>query len=426
MKRSFRTDNAPLLKDYLLDDLNCSSSSFKSFPRTHCCTTIRFLVHEDLKSRRATVKFTNNVHKSRPRTTVASTAISALQKASEAVLNAVKLLSVPKRSSVKSGIGFLSRNLSRKVFWKKNVDEIHRWKTFHNLVSDFPETPSHCIPTPTTATTAVTVTTSFTQSTTIDDEDSKSSCCSDSEMSSEYVQSSRREEVSVKESRDRSGDEPGKDSNEPVEKKDWMATNEKEQFSPVSILESPFEAEDRDDNVSSPDLDSKLVGIEGTRKRLMETLSRFEALVEMEPIDLDERLAALSGSEGSKNNDITNLDSEKAQNMLELVKSRIMPAQFETRSVFFADSLLLDFFMESLQNVTDHELIEAAEGYLTGQRRKMVSDWRVDESRKWYLKEMEMGGNWKDFEQQRVELVMEIEGSIWSSLVNDLMNELNY
>ncbi|KAL9678148.1 hypothetical protein QQ045_015987 [Rhodiola kirilowii] len=422
--RSFGMDNRMLLlKDYLLDDLNsCSANGFKSFPRRHCCTTVRFLVDKDLKTRpAATPSKRGSVHK-----TAASSAITAFQKASEAVLNAVKLLSVHNRgSSVKSG--FLARSLSRKVFkrsfWKKSVDgrkikdsEIHRWKTFHNLISEFSEKP---VPTPTAITT--------TNST---DENSKSSSWtwSDNEFNS---QSSIHDEDSdsVKKLGDRSGEEAGADGAAstsfaaPVDKpKDWMAKDDqKEQFSPVSVLESPFHCEEGD-SISSPDF----VRVKGTMKKVIQRLGRFETLAKMEPVDLDKMLAvALSDIEDKDSNDtIIDIKAEVAQNMLDLVKLRIH-APSETNPTFCVDNLLLDFFMDSFQEQSaDHQLTEAAESYLTGKVKKMVFDWKVEKARNIYIQDMERGRTWKHVDDQRVELGMEIEEGIWNSLVNDLVREL--
>ena len=105
-----------LLKDYLRDDLSsCSSSSFKSFPRRQCCTTVPFLLDKDLQARGSTKKR-------------ASPKLSALQKA---VKNVVKLLPFHSASSSpslsrknKSSKSLLRRSLSRKQlskrFWRKS------------------------------------------------------------------------------------------------------------------------------------------------------------------------------------------------------------------------------------------------------------------------------------------------------------------
>ena len=138
-----------MLKDFLLDDMSsCSSNGFKSFPRRHCCSTVRYLVEKDLKAKDAT-KAKRLLRRNRSKA-AASNTISALQRASEAVINAVKLLpfSTVKApsSSVKnrSRKGILARSFSRKLlkrtFWKrtavKEEIEIERWKSFRDFLEE--------------------------------------------------------------------------------------------------------------------------------------------------------------------------------------------------------------------------------------------------------------------------------------------------
>jgi len=101
-----------LLKDYLRDDLSsCSSSGFKSFPRRQCCTTVGFQ------------------HKKSNRTSLPRRHVTALQKASEAVITAIKSLSSSQKNvkTKKASTSVLSRSFSRKLlsqrFWRKAVKE---------------------------------------------------------------------------------------------------------------------------------------------------------------------------------------------------------------------------------------------------------------------------------------------------------------
>ncbi|CAI9784525.1 unnamed protein product [Fraxinus pennsylvanica] len=59
-------------------------------------------------------------------------------------------------------------------------------------------------------------------------------------------------------------------------------------FSPVSVLDCPFED---DDEVSSP-FQQRLALMEGTKKKLMKKLKRFECLVQLEPVNLANRFAS--------------------------------------------------------------------------------------------------------------------------------------
>ncbi|KAA8515993.1 hypothetical protein F0562_019172 [Nyssa sinensis] len=139
-QRSFPMERQPrMLKDFLSsDELNsCSSNGFKSSPRQ---STVRNLLEFDLEAK-------NNVAESkllRSRSRAASTTISAVHKASEIVINAVKSSSVLPRS--------ISWRLLRREFWNnkcKNDDlgvisatvkvkDILRWRSFRDLIEEKP------------------------------------------------------------------------------------------------------------------------------------------------------------------------------------------------------------------------------------------------------------------------------------------------
>ncbi|GAU47004.1 hypothetical protein TSUD_186460 [Trifolium subterraneum] len=106
-----------MLKDYLRDDLSsCSSSGFKSFPRRQCCTTVGFLLEKDHQLKHKKRKTNTTLPRRRP-------TVTALQRASEAVITAIKSLSSQKKAST----GVLSRSFSRKLlsrrFWRKAAKE---------------------------------------------------------------------------------------------------------------------------------------------------------------------------------------------------------------------------------------------------------------------------------------------------------------
>ncbi|KAJ6415259.1 hypothetical protein OIU84_004115 [Salix udensis] len=152
----FLIERKPLmLKDYLLDDLSsCSSNGFKSFPRIHRCTTVRFLLEIDLKTKQQ--RHQKQLYKRSKSSKAASTTISALQKASAAVIKAVKLLPFPSAPTVKSPSpsrtrkGLVPRSLSRKLFtksfWRKTPDHsgqyckenngIRGWRLFHEFLEE--------------------------------------------------------------------------------------------------------------------------------------------------------------------------------------------------------------------------------------------------------------------------------------------------
>lgn len=149
---SIKESNPLMLRDYLRDDLSsCSSNGFKSFPRRECCATVRLLLEINLKAKGSN---SNSTRRLPPRSSskAASTTISALQRASEAVVNAVKRLQFssvksqslsaqPLRSAKK---GLLSRSFSRKLLkrslWRKADHKgdqvIKQWKSFREFLEE--------------------------------------------------------------------------------------------------------------------------------------------------------------------------------------------------------------------------------------------------------------------------------------------------
>lgn len=152
-----------MLKDYLLDDLSsCSSSGFRSYPRRQCCTTVRFLLEIDLKNKYQPAlpppPYKPNVKtivrpKLPPPSAAIAAKVSAFQKASVAVINAVKHLpfagarsstTSKKKNPVMRTI--FPRSLSRKLkrsFWKRgNHKEIYWWTTFNRLDKEELKSPA--------------------------------------------------------------------------------------------------------------------------------------------------------------------------------------------------------------------------------------------------------------------------------------------
>ncbi|KAM1024819.1 hypothetical protein ACFX13_038749 [Malus domestica] len=73
---------------------------------------------------------------------------------------------------------------------------------------------------------------------------------------------------------------------------EWQNNKEeKEQFSPVSVLDCPFEDED-DDHTGSP-FSRSLACMECTQQKLAKNIRRFENPAQLEPVDLDQRINAM-------------------------------------------------------------------------------------------------------------------------------------
>ncbi|KAJ6943388.1 hypothetical protein NC652_008993 [Populus alba x Populus x berolinensis] len=457
----FLIERKPLmLKDYLLDDLSsCSSKGFKSFPRSHCCTTVRFLLEVDHKTKQH--RHQRQLNKRSKSSKAASTTISALQKASVAVINAVKLLPFPSSNSTVKSLspsrtrkGLLPRCLSRKLFkksfWRKTPEhngqykennEIRGWRLFHEFLEE-QDRPS------TTSRISTSSRTSSNSNSNVWTTESESTVVSGTSTTSESFISGANDAVCnnkdlIKEVSDRVGVSVGQDSI--TNREEWPNDTEKEQFSPVSILDCPFQ--DDEEEISSP-FHRSPIRMEGTKQKLMQKIRRFESLAQLDPVDLEKRIAmAELGDESlespvqhcsmsikSGNNDNFSEAKEEngtekhAQELLKHVKSTIASHSLSSK----LDSLLVDFFTEKivennasggvigLYKEFEHEL-GGAQGWINGQPTEMFLGWEVVESRHAYLEDMEKNGKWKNVDQEKEEFALELEVEVFNSLVDEAL-----
>ncbi|KAK8497236.1 hypothetical protein V6N12_001551 [Hibiscus sabdariffa] len=380
LRKTISFEKKPLmLKDYLLrDDLSsCSSNGFKSFPRQHCCTTtVRFLLEAELKKSKDNYSTTTKRLLKRRCKKPGATTISALQRASEAVLNAVKLLPFP---SIKSSSPSLKRNssrqahftrsFSRKLFkrslWRKadkedggggDGGEIRRCKLFREFLEEKNQ-PSNQN---SISTSNVNTTTDSSATTMIDrrvSSDTSSNSWAESAFTEDVLQSW-------------SGNSESSSGNDIVEAQTVSnvvgvtvadaedsinSTKEgKEQFSPVSVLDCPFHEEEEED--SSSHFEDGSSHVEGTKQKLMQKVPRFVNLAQLEPVDLEKRIA-----------------------MTEL------------------------------------------EDWGNGDCEDVFVGWEMQEGRKLYLKEMERNENWRNLNEEKQDVGSALELLVFSSLVDELL-----
>ncbi|KAG6384025.1 hypothetical protein SASPL_156177 [Salvia splendens] len=366
-RRLIKPIRAPLLlKDHLLDDMSsCSSNGFKSFPRRQCCTAVRLL--DATRSQKAFVK---------------PPALSALQ----SVIAAVKRL---------------TKSPEKKK--KAEPKEIQRWKSFDQLMKeDDIQPPSDRSTNDSSDFTAT--------------EGGNSS--SEVEVTLNLPPQHKNGVVVGAESTTCSGE--SSDTNSSTQsKKQWTSDQEKEQFSPVSVLDCPF---DEDDEVSSP-FQHRLALMEGTRKKLLKKIQRFECLAKLEPVNLTRRFASQTESDNESlssplPHSSTSSDEEgeeegieeedKAIEFLGQVKA-IMPSY---GLKIKADKLMLDFFREKLgcESLFNDALVEIARDWMNGHDPLgLFMEWEVEKNRQAYLENMENVGEWKRMDQENGQVVSELE-----------------
>ncbi|XP_057510971.1 uncharacterized protein LOC130793346 [Actinidia eriantha] len=451
-----------MLKDYLLDDLSsCSSNGFRLFPRRQCCTTVRFLLENDLRTR------DSNRRKRllRSKSTNTSSTKSAFQRASEAVINAVNLLpfaavrspNASKRSKNKSSM--LPRSLSRKIlqrsFWKRTDKEIERWTSFKYLLEKR-KNPSLSPPTFSPSAVTTTTTTDSNRST---NSKSESNSSSDGVFPSDYLLcSSSNSETSIEndvvEGEKRLPEEAvskrigvivGDDSIEATitnSKNKWPIEEDKEQFSPVSVLDVPFEEDE--DEVSWP-FTRRLSRMEGTKLKLMQKIRRLENLAQLQPVELENQfsLPEIFSDESPDTPSPSKLCSDPIQDnipsdgkekeidtkrtaldLLELIKATFPSGSFESKS----ENLLLDLFREKICEANDEsdydQLLSEAKDWVDGPAQDMFLGWEVERNRQAYIRDMEKGGMWSKVDEEREEVALEVEVEVFASLVDEVLVDL--
>ncbi|XVE73937.1 hypothetical protein DITRI_Ditri11bG0158800 [Diplodiscus trichospermus] len=446
-RKHFPLERRPrMLKDFLLDDSNsCSSNGFRSFPRKAGeDSKIRNLIQVDLNSGHAKPNDAQRLQRSRSK--AASTTISAFQ----AVINAVKNIHF---ASVKSPSILpisLSRKLSKRnshlnVENKENeikitvrVKDIIRWKSFRDLVeeksrpSDFASSPHHC----TTATTG--------SSCTPCSSSTGSSWC-DSDFTSEYLPSDEYGEYEVdmgKKFLPCVGKDPMETTTEVAANTDVgpkgrkNASEEKEQQSPLSVLDFEYEEDDGD---SFSSFDQSLAVMERKKQKLVEKIQRFESLAKLGPVNLEKWMSSEeTGEDGNEDDDVeeeeeeTNEVEEKAWQLLNLVKETSSLKSAYKKINVCTEKLLLDLFREEIEtkwNRTRNEELECdmvrlAKAWINGEQNE-TAKWGAGETREACVKHMDREGRWcSKFQEEQEELTMEVESCVVNILVDELLVDL--
>ncbi|PIA49667.1 hypothetical protein AQUCO_01300440v1 [Aquilegia coerulea] len=437
-----------MLKEFLKDDFSsCSSSGFRSFPRRSCYTSVRNLLELDLKardSRKPRKVFQKEVK------------ITAFQKATMAMINVVKHFQFSQKQSI------LPRSLSRRLkrsFTKKSdkeikreisvvvkVKDILRWKSFRDVAIEEKKKQLDYSASPMQTTITNTTTTTTTSSNSWSDSDFTSeylhswSCSSENSGENNEIEECKKylpEKNKISKTR----------CNEVVE--DSMEKShgeEKDQFSPVSVLDFPFE---EDDESLSSSFQSSLENMERTKHKLMQKIRRFESLAKIEPLDLEKRITSLEHDDSSEypsdsqSNSVSNdveVDQEEDEEYImaeqkarELLKLFNGPTSKECLNET-TNGPLLDFFREEVMERNHHskkspkgdeldqELLKVAKDWMNG--NIILLDWTVESSREVHVTEMERGGKWRDVEEEKKELAIEMEMGVLNILMDEMLCDL--
>ncbi|KAL3647218.1 hypothetical protein CASFOL_008186 [Castilleja foliolosa] len=430
-----RPKKALLLKDHLLDEMSsCSSNGFKSFPRkSPCCATVRFLHGVDRKHKQQQKKVLTFDK------TPSKSALSAFR----SVLAAVKSLPFGKPpEKIKPSCSSLGRRFSRKIleksgFLKKKKPEqkvIGNWKSFDQLMKE----ESELEPSARSDSSRDFESNSWSGSDFTVSEDCYSGkyCSSEVKLNSDdVVKDGVGENDAVSMDLTTSSADGSVANTNPT--KQCQSDEEKEQFSPVSVLDCPF---DDEDEVSSS-LQHRIDRMEGTKTKLMKKIERFECLAELEPVNLATQFALQSdnsdnestGSHYSYDQSISNIEEnedneneaeQKAFELLNQLKVNYLQSYPDLK--LNEDTLLQDFFNEKIVDKCENRekqrghvsyegLLEEAENWINMKRTR---EHHVVEA---YIEDMEKRGEWRILDQERKEVALELEDEVFDELMNEVL-----
>ncbi|KAL3326890.1 hypothetical protein AABB24_037544 [Solanum stoloniferum] len=184
---------------------------------------------------------------------------------------------------------------------------------------------------------------------------------------------------------------------------DQLEEEDKEQCSPVSVLDPPFEEEedghengDEDEDEDEDfDLDCNYALVQRAQQLLLSKLRRFEKLAELDPIELEKILL----EEEEDDDDDDRVEEEEYQ-----VSKLIFEEKFEVKSLNYGEAV---FGRECKKiDLSSQEL------------RSNTIDMMVKSNLK---NEFD---NWNEFQDQREETAIEFAFSIFGLLVEELGDEL--
>ncbi|KAF3321311.1 hypothetical protein FCM35_KLT14564 [Carex littledalei] len=366
-------DKPLMLKDYLALDTESSNVGFQCYPRmANTGPTVRHLLDVELGGSGTLVR-------SRSRNTL------------NKISSAIKFRFFQKQES------FLSRNLSRKLkgsFWRRRWQQEKEDMELERRSFDYPSP----------------VVSSFRSWLEMGN---ASDFVSGSGSGSESPLPSRKEIREDKKIEEKEYPNPN-----PMEQ---CLDVEKEQLSPVSVMDFPFdeeeeeEEEEEEDDVtvttsSSPPFHRSTANhIERTDLHIVQKSRRFDNIDEIKPVDLEEEFSAV---ESRCYSTLYNMDeTEIAWDLL-----------VQLGSVENFEKLLLDFFTEGLSsNVQQMKLLNEAR------------DWVNNEGWRWEsrgcrgqleLREMEKNGKWRCFEREQLEVCINLESIILEALVQELVDDI--
>lgn len=215
--------------------------------------------------------------------------------------------------------------------------------------------------------------------------------------------------------------------------------DEKEQCSPVSVLDPPFQDEDEEDedheeDEEDYDLECSFAIVQKAKEQLLYKLQRFEKLAELDPVELEKRMMEQLDDEDENeeeeeeekcvDNDL--LPLYRGCSLESFVGDVCRKSSLPNRRKIPADMkrLLSDLISEEKREIKSSDNREIVVGRVC----KKLDSWKEVESNTIdMMVELDFRSEfdlWKRFQEQREETAMEIEIAIFGFLVDEILEEL--
>ncbi|KAJ1702241.1 hypothetical protein LUZ63_002020 [Rhynchospora breviuscula] len=411
--------NKPLmLKDYLEQDSNWDS--IDEFSRY---ASMRHLLELELRGGRQLI---------RTRSKNALLKLSSLIKL-DFLLLSCSPSSINKRSRFRN---FSKKNQSTGSFWKKRGSEVERKGTGDVRVKDIVRLRSFNLPTSPLASSSSSSSSSSSWS---ESDCTGSDFLPSSNGSAEFIPdiepnctgadekcSPVRTETSHGGSEKKVGTSETTGSNSEEEEKD--------QLSPVSIMDFPYEEEEieEEESISDSSFHANLASVERAKQALLQKIRRFESLAELVPVDLDEQFSTVDegscGNPASDDDDDDDVNEEEisveveAWELLDHIKSNS-----SIRIEGCIEKLLLEFLIEGLNcntqidSLASTELVNAAREWIESRSHC----WEQRDCRgEMEVGQMDWNGRWRCFEEEQQELAVCLTSGVFGSLMDELVGEM--
>ncbi|CAJ1943560.1 unnamed protein product [Sphenostylis stenocarpa] len=218
-------------------------------------------------------------------------------------------------------------------------------------------------------------------------------------------------------------------------------TNEKEQFSPVSILDCPFEEEEEIYKSRFRSTSTVVSFTEGGKNKHGHRRWHLESVA---PVVLEKRFACLELEDEPLNHSTKQCSpvgvstqnnvrpannhyiEENAHNLLNFVKGSNPCNSLMIK----AENLLFDYFKQSIGECEDIDhskklhLCKVAEDWIHGQPQELYLDREEQGGRCVYVREMDKCKEWKNYDKEKQQLGHDLANEVFTNLVTELVLDL--